>query len=192
MRVSANTYFLRLPRLAPLFSCKPRSSVVTNGFLKEWQRSLDCSRDFAWSVPGHKRKSQNFLSSSASTPRADIDRRNTASVAPPRRARFIFPGARSVEKHASLTYLLRIPHGDRIEICRRVVVDRQQQSPSRARWLPAPLLPTLKRSHADTKHSSESGLTLAGPANGQDVDIPRRARRFSGQHLNSFDCLLRH
>jgi hypothetical protein len=69
--------------------------------------------------------------------------------------------------YAPLTHLLRIPRGDRIEVCHRVVVDRQQQSPSRTRWLAAPLLPPLKRSHADTKHASESGLTVSealGPA----------------------------
>jgi hypothetical protein len=84
-------------------------------------------------------------------------------------------------------YLLRIPRGDRIKICRRVVVDRHQQSPGWAHWLPAPLLPTLKRPHAYAKYPSERGLavseTLAGFANSQDVDVPRWSRRFPGQHL---------
>jgi hypothetical protein len=60
--------------------------------------------------------------------------------------------------------LFRIPRGDRIEICRRVVVNRQQQSPSRARRLAALLLPTLKRSHTDNpgkRHVIESILFFA-------------------------------
>jgi hypothetical protein len=46
------------------------------------------------------------------------------------------------------------------------------------------VLPALKRPDAHAKHSSEAALAiakaLAGFANNQDVDIPRRPWRFPG------------
>ena len=66
--------------------------------------------------------------------------------------------------------LFRVPRRDRVEICHRIVVYRQQQSSSRPCRLTPLLLPTLKRPHTDTKHPGERGLavseTLGGHANG--------------------------